>query len=154
MLVKACWAKSSGGEVNPTISTVWKISNGLKVSFTTLMSRPEADTELVHQGELEPLLEDGGRARNYPVFPFEASRRFEMYTLEMDQGSEISAEPHPRGTQEFITVFAGVVTITVGETEYLVKRGSSIRFKADVPHRYQNSGTELVQLSMVIHYPQ
>ncbi|HEY3423359.1 MAG TPA: helix-turn-helix transcriptional regulator, partial [Negativicutes bacterium] len=76
------------GEVNPTISTVWKIANGLKVSFTTLMSRPEADLEIVYRNDIEPLIEDDGKYRNYPMFPFNDTRRFEMYMLEIDKGGQ------------------------------------------------------------------
>ena len=32
------------GESSPTVATVWKISNGLKVSFTTLLGSPQSDT--------------------------------------------------------------------------------------------------------------
>ena len=35
------------GEANPTVSTVWKIAGGLKISFTDLMTRPEKDYETV-----------------------------------------------------------------------------------------------------------
>ena len=72
------------GEANPTVSTVWKIANGLKVSFTDLMTRPEKDYEVVDIKRVEPLLEDGGLYRDFPVFPFDAARRFEMLHIEID----------------------------------------------------------------------
>lgn len=141
------------GEVNPTVSTVWKISNGLKISFTQLMSRPEADIELVDKSEIQPLVEDNGRFRNFPVFLFDSTRRFEMYSLEIDEGSYLSAEAHPQGTQEFITVFSGEVSIIIGSEKYVVAAGNSIRFKADSPHAYKNTGNRICTLSMVIYYP-
>ncbi len=36
-------------EVNPTISTLKKITNGLKISFTSLMERQESDIELIQK---------------------------------------------------------------------------------------------------------
>lgn len=141
------------GEVNPTVSTVWKISNGLKISFTQLMSRPEADIELVGKAEIEPLIENNGKFRNFPVFPFDSARRFEMYSLEIDEGGYLSAEAHPKGTQEFITVFSGEVSISVSGGSYVVTAGNSIRFKADSPHSYKNTGDDICTLSMVIYYP-
>lgn len=140
-------------EVNPTVSTVWKISNGLKISFTQLMSRPEADIELVDKSEIQPLIEDDGRLRNYPVFPFDSTRRFEMYSLEIDCGGHLSAEAHPQGTQEFITVFSGEMTIIINNENFVVTTGNSVRFKADTQHEYKNTGNELCKLSMVIYYP-
>lgn len=141
------------GEVNPTVSTIWKISNGLKISFTQLMSRPEADIEFVDKSEIEPLVEDNGRFRNYPVFPFDSTRRFEMYLVEIDAGGQLNAEAHLQGTQEFITVFSGEVTINANSENYVIAAGNSIRFKADSPHGYENTGRQICSLSMVIYYP-
>ena len=141
------------GEVNPTVSTVWKISNGLKISFTQLMSRPEADIEFVDKSDIQPLIEDNGKFRNFPVFPFDSERRFEMYSLEIDGGGHLDAEAHPKGTQEFITVFAGEVTINVNNDNFVITTGNSMRFKADSPHSYKNTGSVVCTLSMVIYYP-
>jgi len=142
------------GEVNPTVSTVWKISNGLKISFTELMSRPESDIEIVDKGKLQPLVEDNGKVRNFPIFPFDSTRRFEMYLLEIDGGGYLEAEAHPHGTQEFVTVSSGLVTISVNGQGFDVTSGNSMRFKADTPHTYKNYGDAICSLSMVIYYPQ
>lgn len=142
------------GEVNPTVSTVWKISNGLKISFTQLMSRPEAGIEVVEKAEIQPLLEDDGKFRNYPVFPYDSTRRFETYLLEIDAGGYLSAEAHPKGTEEFITVFSGEITISVNNENFIIVEGNSIRFKADNTHEYKNTGKALCTISMVIYYPQ
>lgn len=141
------------GEVNPTVSTVWKISNGLKISFTELMCRPEADIELVDKSEIEPLIEDNGKIRNFPVFPFDSTRRFEMYSLEIDGGGYLDAEAHPQGTQEFITVYSGEVNISINNEDFVVTTGNSIRFKADSQHSYKNIGSGICMLSMIIYYP-
>jgi quercetin dioxygenase-like cupin family protein len=141
------------GEVNPTVSTVWKIANGLKISFTQLMSRPESDIELVYKSEIQPLIEDKGKFRNFPVFPFDSARRFEMYTLEVDSEGHLEAEAHPQGTQEFITVFSGEVIIGVNGEEFVITEGNSIRFKADGPHVYKNSRDRTCTLCMIIYYP-
>lgn len=142
------------GEVNPTVSTLWKISNGLKISFTQLMSRPESDIELVDKCKIQPLVEDNGKVRNFPIFPFDSTRRFEMYSIELDGGGYLEAEAHPQGTQEFVTVFSGEVTINVNGEGFVITKGNSMRFKADGPHAYKNSGDVICSLSMVIYYPQ
>jgi transcriptional regulator with XRE-family HTH domain len=141
------------GEVNPTVSTVWKISNGLKISFTQLMNRLETDIEIIDKYKMQPLIEDNGKIRNYPIFPFDNTRRFEMYTLDIDGGGHLNADAHPQGTQEFITVFSGEITIIVENEKFILPTGNSIRFKADTPHIYENSGSEACTLSMVIYYP-
>ncbi|MGE4354096.1 MAG: helix-turn-helix domain-containing protein [Oscillospiraceae bacterium] len=140
------------GEVSPTISTVWKIANGLKLSFTELVSRPKTDYEIVELKQLCPLIEDDERYRAYPVFPYDNSRRFEMYAIEIEAGGGLKSEPHPLGTEEFITVFSGELTVYVENEAISVQTGNSFRFRADRHHRYQNRGRETCRLSMVIHY--
>jgi len=142
------------GEVNPTVTTIWKIANGLKVSFTALMKRPQSDIELISRAEATPLVEDNGKFRNYPLFPFEEPRRFEIYALELDPGSYLSADPHPQGTEEFITVFDGEMIVMVKDEEFAVAAGDAIRFRADALHAYHNPGKSIARLSMVIYYPE
>ncbi|MGQ8875342.1 helix-turn-helix domain-containing protein [Paenibacillus sp. TSA_86.1] len=140
------------GESNPSIATVWKIANGLKISFTVLIHELQSDTTVLMKEDIKVLREDEGRVRIYPHFSFEEGRRFEMYMMEMDEKSSLRAEPHIEGAEEFITVYEGEVTIRVGEAEHKLRQGDSIRFKADQPHGYDHSGAGSNKLSMVIHY--
>ena len=65
---KSMLAQIERGDGNPTISTLWKISNGMKVPFDALTVRPKASYEIVKTSDIQPILEDGGKVRNYPVF--------------------------------------------------------------------------------------
>ncbi len=140
-------------EVNPTISTLWRIANGLKISFSVLVTRAQEDSEVVRRSETEPLIEGSGAIRNYPVFTFDAERGFETYAVEIDSGGYLQADAHISGTQEFITLHVGELVIRVAEEEHALARGDSIRFRADVPHSYHNPGAGTASMSMVIHYP-
>jgi transcriptional regulator with XRE-family HTH domain len=139
-------------ESSPTVATVWKIANGLKVSFTTLLSSPQTDISVVRQADVGPFIEDNGKYRLYPLFPIEDGRRFEVYTVEIDVGGSLSADAHPTGTQEFMTIFAGEMIVWVNDQEYPVAAGDSIRFRADCAHRYMNTGQVLAKASLVIQY--
>ena len=141
------------GESSPTLTTIWKIANGLKISFTSLINNPQPDTTLVLKDEIQVLTEDNGRYRVYPAFPFQEDKRFEMYTIEIDEEGQLRSDSHKEGTEEFITVFDGEITIAVSDGQYTLKSGDSIRFKADRPHTYANSGDTLARLSMTIYYP-
>ena len=141
------------GESSPTLTTIWKIANGLKVSFTSLINNPQPDTKVILKNEIQVLSEDNGRYRVYPYFPFQEDRRFEIYSVEIEKEGLLSSDSHKEGTEEFITVFDGEVTICVSESKYRLTSGDSIRFRADRPHTYYNSGETLTRLSMTIYYP-
>lgn len=141
------------GEANPSIGIVWKIANGLKLSFTSLIQMPLNDYEIVDQMNIEPMIEDDGKYRLYPFFPFEVGRGFESYKVEIDPKGKLSAESHGNGVQEFITVYNGELKITLSDTNHILNKNQSIRFNAGQIHAYENVGEDLLILHMVIYYP-
>lgn len=150
---KSMLAQIERGDGNPTISTLWKISNGMKVPFDALTVRPKSPYEIVKTSEIQPLLEDGGKVKNYSLFPDDENRRFAVYYLELDGGSYWKSEPHLKGTTEFITIFAGKIEIYADGQRFVVERGESIRFRADTVHSYKNVGDESVILHMILFNP-
>ena len=140
------------GASSPTISTIWKIANGLKVPFTSLLNAPTADSTVVRTAQLQPLIADDGRYRLYALFPMEAERRFELYMIEIEPGGSLAAEAHPDGTQEFLTVFAGELTVRADGDETRLGVGDSLRFRADRAHAYINAGEVLTKFHLVIQY--
>lgn len=141
------------GESSPTIKTIWKIANGLKISFTSLVNNPLPETKIIRKSELQPLTESDGKYRVYPNFPFEDGRRFEVYTVEIDAGGCLDSESHPEGTEEYVTVFEGELVIKVDGEQIVLQSGDSIRFKADRAHSYQNVKSQQIKLSMILYYP-
>lgn len=150
---KSMLAQIERGEGNPTISTLWKISNGMKVPFDAMTVRPKSPYEIVKTSDLQPLLEDGGKVKNYSIFPDDENRRFAVYYLELDEGSYWESEPHLKGTTEFITVFTGTVEINANGQSLTAGQNESIRFKADTVHSYRNAGRGIAALHMIIHNP-
>ncbi len=149
---RSMMAQIEKGYVNPTISVLWKIANGYKVSFTSLVERKNDAVAVVRRSDVEPLKEDNGRYLNYPIFPFDEKTLFETYRIVIEPEGTFSAEPHLNGSEEYITVFSGRVEITVAEERFEMAKGDSIRFYANTSHSYRNVGTEQVELSMLIYY--
>ncbi len=142
------------GESSPTIATVWKIANGLKVSFTSLLLPPQRNTEVRRAADLRPVSEDDGLFHTYPLFPYDEGQPFELYSITVDVGGELHAEAHGQQTEEFLTVFEGDVTVFVGEEQYALHTGDAIRFQCDGPHGYRNDGDGPARVSLLIHYRQ
>lgn len=145
-------AQIEKGKVNPTISVLWKIANGYKVSFTSLMDGNAEDALLIRAEDTLPLMEDEGRYTNYPAFPFQEGRSFETYRIKIEPGGCLTAQPHMSGTEEYITVFSGRIDICADCEVFALSEGDSLRFKADTKHSYKNVGEDTVLLSMLIYY--
>lgn len=158
-LAKACGISKSmlsqieRGSGNPTLSTLWKIANGLNVPFNALTVHPKMPYEIVKLSDLQPFLEDNGNVRNYSIFPDDENRRFAVYYLEVAPKSSWQSEPHLRGTTEFVTIFCGILEIQAGDKCFTVSTGESIRFKGDTIHSYRNIGNETAILHMILYNP-
>lgn len=146
-------ARIERGEGNPTLSTLWKVANGLGLPFDELTVRPKADFELVRAEDVQPILEDGGRVRNYSVFPDGENRRFAVYYMELEPGSRWTSEAHMRGTAEFITVFSGELELETAGRSLRVGARENLRFPADSEHTYANAGEGVCALEMILYNP-
>lgn len=145
-------AQIEKGDVNPTLSVLWKIANGYKVSFTSLIEQSSKQATILPLKDITPIVEDEGRYTNYPVFTFDEQRLFETYRIVIAPNGSLQAEAHLSGAEEYITVFGGNVEVEVGDTVYSLNEGDSIKFKADIAHSYRNIASREVILSMIIYY--
>lgn len=150
---KSMLAQVERGDGNPTLSTLWKLSNGMKVPFDALTVRPKAPYEIIKTLEIQPLLEDDGKVKNYSIFPDDENRKFAVYYLELETKSYWQSEPHLRGTMEFITVFDGIIEIKSDNRHFTIAKGESLRFKGDAIHSYKNLSSGKTVLSMILYNP-
>ncbi len=140
------------GEVNPTITLLWKIANGLKISFSQLIENRADSAEIIPCSTISPLMEDDGKFINYPIFPFDEDTHFETYRIVIKPSGRLDADAHMAGTKEYITVFSGTIIIETNSQLQRLNAGDSIRFMADTPHSYQNDGSETATASMTLFY--
>ena len=134
---KSMLAQIERGEGNPTLSTLWKIANGMQVSFNTLIAQPKLPYKVTKLAEIEPILDMNGELKNYSLFS-DIENNFSVYQIEV--GKEISwiSEAHLHGTAEFVIVIQGTLEIKLEEKTFILKKGENLWFKADVPHGYCN----------------
>ena len=140
------------GQSSPTIATIWKIANGLRVPFTAFLQQQDTEVTLRALKEDQPLQGESEGYRLYPVVPFDPERSFEIYYVEIDPGTTLDAEPHQGNAKEYVFVVRGEINITVDDKAYSVDSDHMISFLANCSHRYRNSGEEMAAAMMLISY--
>jgi len=140
------------GQSNPTIATIWKIANGLRIPFTELLRDQTQEISMSAFKEDAPLFGDTEGYRLYPLISFSPERSFETYYVELDPGTVLDAEPHQGNAEEHVFVLAGQIEISVADERYDVSSQNYISFKANCVHRYQNTGKEMATAFMLISY--
>lgn len=140
------------GRSSPTIATIWKIANGLRLSFTALLSKPRPAVAIKDFKGEEPLTAESDHYRIFPLIPFDPENSFEVYFLEIDPGTIFGGEPHHSNVEEHVFVLQGRLEITVEEEYYQVNKNQCVRFRADRPHQHFCTGDEMLSAIMMISY--
>lgn len=138
------------GESSPTVNVLWKISNGLKIPFSSLTTEQKSDTEKLRIGK--PKSHDNGNVKVYSILPYSHDQNFEMYRIEIESQGRLSVDARAKGAVEIITVYKGGITIVIEGVYHYIDRGESFRFNADVDHQYLNDSLISCEFSVNIHY--
>jgi len=140
------------GRSSPTIATIWKIANGLRMSFTGLISKQSPPVAILDFKGGPPLTAESKRYRLFPLIPFDPEHSFEVYYVEIEPGTTFGGEPHQGNVEEYVFVTQGKLRIQVEGADYEVNKNQCVRFVADRPHTYCNTGRQLATAIMMICY--
>ncbi len=150
---KAVLSELEKGNGNPTINTIWKIANGLKVPFTRLMEGSEPGPTLVRREAVQPQTEEGGHYRVYCYFKGGTRRNFELFSMELDPHAANRSAGHLAQAQEYVYVLSGELLLKTGGQEYSLRPGDALAFDSTVEHTYCNLGEEMVSGLIINYYP-
>ena len=140
------------GKSSPTIGTIWKIANGLKVSFTSLLRKPAVEAKVRSFTGGKPLTAESEHYRVFPLIPFEPEQSYETYYFEMDPDTVFSGEPHEGNVYEYVFVIKGQLAIKVEGKNFNINENQFLQFQANYPHEYKTIGKKMVAAIMQISY--
>lgn len=140
------------GESNPSISILWKISNGFKVTLSNFVSGTSEKHSVVHLHELNPIKEENGDMMLYNVFPFDPISGFDYFHIVINPHCRHESLPHANVANEYIVVIEGTLRMTVNEEVFLLEKGSAMSFIGNSKHIYENASDEKVVFQNVIRY--
>lgn len=140
------------GKSSPTIATIWKIANGLHVSFTSLLNKPIVEAQVKPFCGEKPLTAEGDHYRLFPLIPFSPQQSFETYYIEIDPDTVFHGEPHKGNVFEYIFVTRGTLKMTIEGKPYLINQGEFLQFQANCAHAYECVGHEMTTAIMQVSY--
>ena len=141
------------GETNPTINTIWKIANGLKVPYTALLEQQLNDTSIVKKSEIAVQTDEDQYYRIYCFYPNTPHRNFELFQIELDAGHSYTSVGHSEKSQEYILVLEGELSLTVHNQTYVLHSNDAINFVASAKHIYDSSGDNPLKAVIINFYP-
>ncbi|WP_017556092.1 helix-turn-helix domain-containing protein [Nocardiopsis baichengensis] len=149
-IAKGTLSQVESGSGNPTIETVFSLSNALKVPVSSLLTECEdPEVVLVRSDGLEVL---GGNAvdlrmlRRMDV----TARVLELYDQRVRPGERQCSTGHPG--REHVVVTEGVLRVGPPDAPYELNPGDYVCFPADRPHMYETVGGPVVSV-LLLEYP-
>jgi transcriptional regulator with XRE-family HTH domain len=140
------------GKSSPTIATLWKVANGLRISFTSLLCKTPVQAEVKSFRAEQPLTAEDEKYRLYPLIPFNPQQAYETYYFEIDPGTVFHGEPHEGNVYEYVFLNRGQLRISIGEESYEISAGEFLQFQADRAHDYECVGKEMATAIMQLSY--
>ena len=142
------------GQSVPTITTLWKIATGLKKPLSSFLDNRQTEYDMVNLFFSFFITEDNGKIRAYPIFSFDPIRSMEMFRIDFDAGCRHSSDKHSDGVEEYVLVISGKLQLVINGEEVVIGKEQAIRFRADVPHEYNNPFADKCEVYNIIYYPE
>lgn len=149
---KAMLGQIERGESNPTISVLWKIASGLRVSFSDLLEEEVEEYSPIEIESMEPVYESEGKMKLYDIFPFNPITGFEYFYIELLPGAHHNSIEHPNAMEEYIIVTQGTLSMTINDKEYILKAPAAMVFTPSSAHTYSNPFEEKTVFQNIIKY--
>jgi transcriptional regulator with XRE-family HTH domain len=149
-IAKGTLSQLETGSGNPTIETVFSLSNALGVPVSALLSEPPAsDLVVVRSADTEVLSGDAVDLRMLRRLEAPGSL-FEIYDQRIHAGKVQHSAGHP-GTEHHV-ILTGRLRITARDQTQELGAGDYLAFRAGGPHEYEALTGE-VRSVLLLEYP-
>lgn len=150
---KLTLGKIERGETNPTLGVMWKITTGLNIPLTKLVS-VKPSVSLSKCGEGFSLKGPDEAWKIEFMFQNQMDSTIEMYRAFLAPLATYRPEPHHKGLIEVATVMEGRVEIKIEEEVYELKQFDSVKFEGSHTHSYKNLEERPAVLHLLVKYEQ
>ncbi len=137
------------GESNPTVATIAKIVDGIRISFEELLYPRQESVLIIDNDKLPLLRSEEGAYQVRSIFPYDRRRNFEMYEMRIEPGEGCGCFLKGEGDCEYIIVVQGVLTLETAAGTYEVSANHAVRLDAAEDHSYHNSGNSQLVLNVL-----
>jgi transcriptional regulator with XRE-family HTH domain len=151
-VAKSIISQIERNETNPTLATIWRLSQALDVSIERFLvsSDEEPFIEKSSKGDTPMLVSDDGKMRLAIIGWLKTVEWLQWYDVVAEPGAVLDSDPHQRGSVENLSVISGVFEVEVGGVKDVARAGESLRYRCDRPHAIRCVSEEPGHAIMVV----
>lgn len=150
-VAKSIISQIERNETNPTLATIWRLSQALDVSIDRVLATDgdEPFIEKTVRSDTPILVSEDGRMRLAIIGWIKTVEWLQWYDVRSEPGGVLDSDAHQRGSVECLSVLEGTFEVEAGGRVETARAGDSLRYRCDRPHSVRCVGPEAGRALMV-----
>ncbi len=150
-VAKSIISQIERNETNPTLATIWRLSQALDVSIERVLSVSEDEPfiDKTSRGDTPILLSDDGKVKLAIIGWIKTVEWLQWYDVQADPGGVLESDSHQRGSIECLSVLEGEMEVEVAGVIQIARAGETLRYRCDRPHIVRNVSDAPAHATMV-----
>jgi transcriptional regulator with XRE-family HTH domain len=150
-VAKSIISQIERNETNPTLATIWRLSQALDVSIERVLATSDEEPFIQKstRSDTPILVSDDGKMRLAIIGWIKTVEWLQWYDVQADPEGVLDSEAHQRGSVECLSVLEGEFEVEVGGAVQRAKAGETLRYRCDRPHTVRCVGTTPGRATMV-----
>jgi transcriptional regulator with XRE-family HTH domain len=135
-VAKSIISQIERNETNPTLATIWRLSQALDVSIERFLATSDEEPfiEETRAAATPMLVSEDGKIRLAIVGWIKTVEWLQWYEVTGEPGGVLEAEGHQRGSVECLTVSEGEFEVEAGGETRRAGPGDTLRYRCDRTH--------------------
>ena len=151
-VAKSIISQIERNETNPTLATIWRLSQALDVSIDRVLAAGDEEPfiEKTSRADTPILVSEDGKVRLAIIGWIKTIEWLQWYEVTADPGGVLDSDPHQRGSVESLSVSDGVFEVEIGGVVQRARTGETLRYRCDRPHSVRCVGEAPGKATMVV----
>src|SRR6478609_7465861 len=135
-VAKSIISQIERNETNPTLATIWRLSQALDVSIERVLAASDEEPfiEKTSRADTPILVSEDGKVRLAIIGWLKTIEWLQWYEVTADLGGVLDSDPHQRGSVESLSVTEGAFEVEIGGIVQRARAGETLRYRCDRPH--------------------
>ncbi|KAK3606760.1 hypothetical protein CHS0354_018354 [Potamilus streckersoni] len=137
-------------EANPTIGTIWRLSNALDIKMEDVIGTEETTAFFgtLTDNSTPVIRSEDGLCTLRVVSPLQTVEWVQWYEFTARPGGVLESDGHQPGSTEHLTLLEGTLKVTALNEKKIVSAGETIRYRCHLNHVLHNTVAESAILSL------
>jgi XRE family transcriptional regulator, regulator of sulfur utilization len=150
-VAKSIISQIERNETNPTLATIWRLSQALDVSIERVLGSADDEPfiEKTTRVDTPVIISDDGKCRLSVVGWLKTVEWLQWYDFHAEPGGVLESDAHQRGSVECLSILAGEVEVDIGGVVERAVPGETLRYRCDRHHAIRVVGNKPAHATMV-----